>query len=87
MSLYEEYVAVLSVLNLVSDFLKCNHPIGQIKLPAKSRLPCPDGCIESIPSAASVRCTQRRQRTCAPSARASARPGARFTNCLTLFFN
>jgi hypothetical protein len=28
MSLYEEYVAVLSVLNLVSDFLKCNHPIS-----------------------------------------------------------
>jgi hypothetical protein len=25
-SYYKEYVAVLSVLNLVSDFVKCNHP-------------------------------------------------------------
>jgi hypothetical protein len=25
---YKEYVAVLSVLNLASDFVKCNHPIG-----------------------------------------------------------
>jgi hypothetical protein len=24
----QKYVAVLSVLNLVSDFVKCNHPIS-----------------------------------------------------------
>jgi hypothetical protein len=26
-SYYKKYVAVLSVVNLVSDFIKCNHPI------------------------------------------------------------
>jgi hypothetical protein len=32
MSNYEKYVADLSVLNLVSDFVKCNHPIRHVCL-------------------------------------------------------
>jgi septal ring factor EnvC (AmiA/AmiB activator) len=48
--LTKKNVAVLSVLNIVSDFVKCNHPISQIVKVVKSRKKLFKSCQKVVKS-------------------------------------